>query len=161
MKKTLKSLAVMFTVISFLLLPACASRKEAPDPVKVQEQIAEYRAQELDLIRSTVQDEDRAGRLIDLMADRDQMMANHTQEIETYREKMSALNANYNARRESFDVLISGYNDQRAIAQKEFISLAEAMKKETTAEEWKIISKYQLKRLHPRELTYDLPTGGV
>jgi hypothetical protein len=161
MKKTLRSLAVMFTVTSFLLLPACASRKEAPDPVKVQEQISEYRSQELDLVRSTVLDEDRAERLIELLADRDRMIADYTKVIGTHWEEMTALNADYNARRESFDLLVNGYNDQRAIAQQEFSSLLRAMKQETTAEEWKTISKFQIKRLEPRGLTYDQPSGGA
>lgn len=161
MKKILSYLTAILTAISFLLLPACAWHKEAPDPVKVQEQIAEYRSQELDLVRSTVLDEERTERLIDLLADRDRVIANHTKVIKTYKEEMSALNADYNAQRESFDVLLTGYNDQRATSQKELLSLIKAMKKETTAAEWKIISKFQIKRLEPRELTYNQPSGGA
>ncbi len=127
----------------------------------MQEQIAEYRSQELDLVRTTVLDEERTERLIDLLADRDRVIANHTKVIKTYKEEMSALNADYNTRRESFDVLLTGYNDQRASAQKELLSLIKAMKKETTAAEWKIISKFQIKRLEPRELTYNQPSGGA
>jgi hypothetical protein len=44
MKKILITLTATLAAVSFLLLPACASRKEAPDPVKFQEQIAEYRS---------------------------------------------------------------------------------------------------------------------
>jgi hypothetical protein len=44
MKKTLITLTATLALVSFLLLPACASRKETPDPVKVQEQIAEHRS---------------------------------------------------------------------------------------------------------------------
>jgi hypothetical protein len=161
MKKIPITSAAIIAVISLLLLPACASNKEVPDPAKVQEQIAEYRSQELELVRSTVLDDERATRLIGLLADRDRMIASHKKVINTYREEMSALNADYNARRESFDVLMTGYNDQRATAQKEFTSLIEAMKKETTAEEWKTISKYQIKRLEPRALTYDQQSGGA
>jgi hypothetical protein len=161
MKKILSYLTAILTAISFLLLPACASNKEAPDPAKVQEQIAEYRSQELDLVRSTVLDEERAERLIDLLADRDRVIANHTKVIMTYKEEMSALNVDYNAQRESFDVLVTGYNDQRETAQTELLSLIKAMKKETTAEEWKVISKFQIKRLEPRELTYNQPSGGA
>lgn len=148
-------------VISFLFLPACASHEEASDPVKVQEQIAEYRNQELGLIQSTVPDQERAERLIDLLAYRDRLIADHSQEVSSYREKMSALNADYNAQRESFDALITSYNSQRATAQRDLVALIEAMKKETTVEEWKVISKYQLKRLHPRKLTYSQLSGGA
>jgi len=161
MKKILITATATLAAISFLLLPACASRKEAPDPVKVQEQIAEDRSQELDLVRSTVLDEERAERLIDLLADRYRLIADHSKEIGAHRDRMSVLNADYNAERKSFDVLIASYNSQRATAQKEFVSLIEAMKKETTAEEWKVITKYQLKRLDHRKLTYSQPSGGV
>ena len=71
------------------------------------------------------------------------------------------LNADYNAERERFDMLMTSYNGQRAVAQKEFVALLAAMKAETTAEEWKIFSKYQLKKLHPRKLSYGQATGGI
>ncbi len=161
MKKILFAITATLAAISFLLLPACASRKEAPDPVKVQEQIAEYRNQELDLVRSTILDQERADRLIDLLADRDRLISDHTKEISSYREKMYALNTDYNAQRESFDVLMTCYNSQRATAQREYVALIEAMKKETTAEEWKKISKFQLKRLNARKLTYGQLSGGA
>ncbi len=161
MKTTFAVLAATITAISVLLLAACASHKEAPDPVKVQEEIAEYRNQELDLVRSTVLDSVRADRLIDLLADRDRLISDHIDEINAYRKKMTALNADYNAQRESFDILMTSYNGQRATAQREFVALIEAMKKETTVEEWKKISRYQLKRLNPRKLAYSQPSRGV
>jgi len=161
MKKILVEFTAAVAVMSLLLLPACASRNEAPDPVRVQEEIAEHRVQEVDLVRATVMDQKRADRIIDLLADRDRMISVHTNEIIEYREKMAALNADYNAQRESFDVLMTSYNNQRETAQKEFVALLELLKKETTAEEWKKISKYQLKRLSPRKLTYGQASGGV
>ena len=133
----------------------------ASDPVKEQEQVAEYRSEELDLVRSTVLDEDRAERLVALLADRDRMMADYTKVIETHRQEMTALNADYSARRESFDLLVIGYNDKRAAAQQGFTALLDAMKQETTAEEWKIISGYSLKKLEPRGLIYNLLSGGA
>jgi len=41
MKTTLAALAAIIAAISILLLLACASRKDAPDPIKVQEEIVE------------------------------------------------------------------------------------------------------------------------
>jgi hypothetical protein len=41
----------------------------------------------------------------------------------------------------------------------EVAELVSAMKAETTAEEWKSVAKYQVKKLNPRELAYD-PAGG-
>ena len=160
MKTFCAVLAAMIAAIAILLLPACALRKDAPDPAKVQEQIAEYRNQELDLVRSTVLDPERAGRLIDLLADRDRLTSDSAKEVAEYRERMTALNADYDSTRESFDELFASYNSRRKSLQIEIVALIEAMNKETTAEEWKVISKYQLKRLHPRNLSYAQPSAG-
>ena len=161
MKATLATVAVAITVTTVLILAACASRKEAPDPAAVQEQIAEYRAQEIDLVRSTVLDDDRADRLIALLGKRDQLVSDHVQEITTHRKEIAALNANYDAERESFDVLLKNYNKQRESAQRKFVELIAAMKKETTVDEWKVISKYQIKKLDPRQTGYRQVQGGV
>lgn len=161
MKTMDTAIAIVITVIVVFVLAACVSRNEAPDPVAVQEQIAEYRAQEIGLVRSTVLDTDRAERLIALLGERDLLISEHVQEVITHREEVSALNANYDADRESFDVLLSKYNQQRGSAQQEFIALIAAMKKETTVAEWKVLSKYQLKKLDPRKTGYRQMQGGV
>jgi len=161
MKISLTTIAIASTALFVLVLAACASRKEAPDPAAVQEQIAEYRVEEIDLVRSTVLDVDRAERLIALLGERDQLVSDHVKEIVAHRAEVSALNADYNAERESFDVLLNKYNKQRESAQREIVALIAAMKKETTADEWKVISKYQLKRLNPRQTGYQQASGGV
>ena len=153
-------MAAVLSAILILFLPACASRNEAPDPVKVQEEIAEYRSQELELVRSTVTDHERADRLIRFLGERDRLVSDSVKVIDEYRKQISELNADYNADRESFDVLIAEYNSQRATVQKEMTALIRDMKKETTAGEWKIISRFQLKRLHPRKLSYGQASGG-
>ena len=152
--------AVVLLTISILLVPACSSRKEVPDPVKVQEEIAEYRKQEVDLVRETVSDHERAGRLTQLLSERDRLISSHAKEIGAYRKQLSELNADYSADRKSFDILMVGYNSQRAAAQIELTKLIGAMKSETTPEEWKVISKFQLKRLNPRQLAYGQPAAG-
>jgi hypothetical protein len=161
MKTTVTTIAIAITAILVLVLAACASRKEAPDPVAVQEQIAEYRAQEIELVRSTVVDDDRADRLIALLGERDRLISDHVKEVTEHRNEIAALSADYNAERESFDMLLSQYNKQRDGAQRKIVALIAAMKNETTADEWKIISKYQLKRLNPRQMGYRQAPGGV
>jgi len=161
MNTTITKIAITIIAIVVLVLAACASRKEAPDPAAVQEQIAEYRAEEIDLIRTTVLDDDRADRLVALLGERDRLISDHVNEITAYRKEMSALNANYDAERESFDVLLDNYNKQRESAQREIVAMIAAMKKETTVDEWKVISKYQLKRLDPRQTGYRQAQGGV
>jgi hypothetical protein len=73
---------------------------------------------------------------------------------------MAALAADYDARREDFETLLADFNRQRASAQKDTIDLVAAMKAATTADEWKVISRFQLKRLHPRELAYGTAAPG-
>jgi len=155
------ALIVTFAAITLLQLPACSSRKEAPDPAAVREQIADYRAQETDLVRLTVLDDDRADRLIALLGQRDRLISDHVKEIIAYRKAISALNADYNAQRDSFNELLSRYNTQRESAQREIVALIADMKKETTSDEWKKISKFQLKRLNPRQIGYSQASGGV
>ena len=140
MKTILIAIAATLSAISILLLPACSSRNEAPDPVAVQEEIAVYRSQELELVRATITDQERAERFVALLSERDQLVADYTKEVQQYRAGMAKLNANYDAERETFDSLIAGFNSRRAVAQEEFIDLAAAMKRETTPEEWKGIS---------------------
>ena len=152
--------AVVLLTISILLVPACSSRNEAPDPVKVQEEIAEHRKQEVDLVRETVSDHERAGRLTQLLSERDRLISNHAKEIGAYRKQVLELNADYNADRKNFDILMVDYNSQRAAAQIELTELIGAMKSETTPEEWKVISKFQLKSLNPRQLAYGQPAAG-
>jgi predicted nucleic acid-binding Zn-ribbon protein len=115
---------------------------------------------EKELIRSTVASAERADRVITLLDERDRLVAEHTEIIRGYRERMVALNADYSATRESFEEAISGYNNKRAQSQREFAELIDAMKKETTAEEWEAIAKYQIKKLNPRQLAYGEAGGG-
>jgi hypothetical protein len=154
MKTVLIAIAATLSAMSVLLLPACSSRNEAPDPVAVQEELAGNRNQELELVRATITDQERAERFVGLLNQRDKLVADYTKGVQQYRAEMAKLNANYDADRESFDSLIAGFNGRRAVAQEEFIDLAVAMKRETTPEEWKAISRFQLKKLDPRRLTY-------
>jgi hypothetical protein len=87
-------------------------------------------------------------------------MAGYVKEIGAYREQMSELNADYNADRKSLEMLIANYNSQRAAGQREFLDLIGLMKMETTPEEWRSISRFQLKRLDPRQMTYSQVTVG-
>ncbi|HSR88525.1 MAG TPA: hypothetical protein VLL07_06185 [Pontiella sp.] len=161
MKTTVCAASVIFLTTGLLLFSACGLRPQVPDPVKVQEEIAESKRQELALISATIADPERANRMIRLLDERDKLIAQSTRTINAYRDQMSNLNADYHADRESFETLIANYNSQRAVAQEKFTALIAAMKMEASPEEWKIISKFQIERLQPQRLTYGQPaTGG-
>lgn len=88
-------------------------------------------------------------------------MSEFVEEIRAYRRQMSILNADYNARREDFEALMARFNSQREAAQNKFIALTGLMKSETTPAEWTVISRFQLKRLHPRTLSYGRDSEGT
>ena len=149
--------ACMFVVDQ---LASCATLTQPPDPAKVQAQIAEAREQEIELVRATVADAERAERLLELLAERDRLVAEHAKSVIEHRQKIATLTADYDARREDFEALLADFNRQRASAQKETIDLVAAMKATTTPDEWKTISRFQLKRLEPRKLVYGAAAQG-
>ena len=149
--------ACVFVVV---LLASCATLTQPPDPGKLQAQIAEAREQEIELVLATVADPVRAERFVELLRERDRLVEQHARGLVAYREKIAALTADYDARREDFEALLADFNRQRASAQKETIDLVAAMKAATTAEEWKVISRFQLKRLEQRKLVYGAAAQG-
>jgi hypothetical protein len=155
-----RSVLIAAVAVVALGLLSCASLMQPPDPVKVQRQIAEAREQEIELVRATVADPERAQRLLGLLAERDRLVEEHARRVVEHREKIALLAADYDARREDFEVLLARFNKQRESAQRETVDLVAAMKAATTAEEWKVISRFQLKRLEPRKLVYSTAAQG-
>lgn len=151
------AIACFFLVV---LLASCATLGQPPDPAKVQAQIAESREQEMELVRATVADPARAERFVELLRERDRLVEEHTRRLVAYRQELAALTEDYDARREDFEVLLADFNRQRESAQKETVDLVAAMKAATTADEWKTISRFQLKRLDPRNLVYGTAARG-
>lgn len=149
--------ACMFVVLQ---LASCATLTQPPDPAKVQAQIAEAREQEIEVVLATVADPVRAERFLELLRERDRLVEEHAGRLIAHRKKVADLTADYDARREDFEALLADFNRQRESAQKETIDLVAAMKGATTADEWKTISRFQLKRLDPRKLIYGTAARG-
>jgi hypothetical protein len=160
MKRFAGLFLVTATLVGLVLLASCATLKQAPDPAKVEAKIAAAREQELALVRATVADAGRAERFMELLRERDRLFEKHARLLMAHREKMAVLAADYDARREDFEVLLADFNRQRVAAQKDTIDLVVAMKAATTADEWKTLSKFQLKRLEPRKLIYGAAAQG-
>ena len=142
------------TLTILMLLGACASQKDPTDPEVARQKIADARATELDLVHTTVVDAERADRFIKLLSERDKYIEERLTAINTHRKRVLVLNADYHARRPDIQALLDDYNSQRLTAQQDFIALVEAMKKETTADEWRILAKYQVANFDARALTY-------
>ena len=148
----------VFLVVVFLA--SCATLGQPPDPAKVQAQIAKAHDQEIELVRVTVADPVRAERLLDLLRERDRLVEDHAGRLLAYRQKLADLTEDYDTRREDLEALLADFNRQREAAQQETIDLVAAMKEVTTADEWKTISRFQLKRLDPRKLIYGSAARG-
>ena len=111
-------------------------------------------------MRVTVADPVRAERLLDLLRERDRLVEDHAGRLLAYRQKLADLTEDYDTRREDLEALLADFNRQREAAQQETIDLVAAMKEVTTADEWKTISRFQLKRLDPRKLIYGSAARG-
>ena len=160
MKKIIGFVLVIAVSFVLVLLASCAALRQPPDPAEVQAQIAESREQETELVRATVMDPARAERFVGLLRERDLLVEEHARRLIEYRRKVATLSADYDARREDFEALFADFNRQRESAQKETVDLVVAMKEATTADEWKTISRFQLKRLDPRKLVYGTAARG-
>lgn len=154
------SFCVAVVGASALLIASCASQKAVLNPAQIEQEIAASKAEELDLIRSTIEEPERAERFIDLLAEREQLLERFAGRITTHKEQMAKLNADYDAERSEFETLLANYNRERATAQQELIDLITEMKQTTTADEWGEISAFQLDRLNPRQLAYRGLAGG-
>ena len=159
--KAVSRIVIAVTVsLAAVVLLSCASLRQPPDPAKIQLKIAAAREKEVALVRETVSEPARAERLLELLGERDRLVEKHARHVIEHREKIAVLAADYDARREDFEALLADFNRQRALAQKETIDLVLAMKAATTADEWKTISRFQMKRLQPRQLVYGAAAQG-
>jgi len=158
----LLSISMTSTVIlTVFLLGGCDFAREPLDPEKIQEQITIYREQEQDMIVTSVADPDRVDRLLALIAERDELIVHSTNTINTFRDQMTALNADYHADRESFEALVVAYSGQREDVQRRFVAVIAEMKAVATPDEWREISRFQTKQLNPRQLVYGTAGEGT
>ena len=87
-------------------------------------------------------------------------MEEHVRLLVAHRQKLAVLAEDYDTRREDLEALLADFNRQRKAAQKETIDIVAAMKQATTEDEWKTISRFQLKRLDTRKLVYGAAARG-
>ena len=142
------------------VLAACSMRQVPLDPEQVAQEIAAAKTEEIDLVRTTIGEQDRADRFIALLESREQLLARFIRQIADHKARMARLSADYEAQRKDFEAALADYNNQRSIAQTEYIDLLAAMKQTTTAAEWSAISAFQLEQLNPRKLVYGAGQGG-
>lgn len=151
-------LSCLLTTAVVLSIAACSFQKTAPDPAEIERQIADAKAEELDLVRATIDDPERTTRFIDLLAERDRLIDDFVDDVARHRSAMARLDADYDAERSDFEALLAEFNTKRAAAQGAYIDLVAEMKETTSGNEWKKIAAFQAGRLEARQLAYrDLP----
>jgi hypothetical protein len=143
--------AIFFAV---LLLNSCSLFKRETDPLKIEQQLAQAREGERELVQSVIADQERAERFVALIAERDRLAREQARAVRQQSERIAELSTSYHLTRDDFNRAFQTYNDARASNQSDYLAVVAAMKGETTAEEWRAISKYQLKKLNPRQLAY-------
>ena len=141
-------------LLAIFILGATGCAKQSPD-------LAQLRADEIDLVQSTVVDPVRATRFLELLEQRDQLIAETTVMMQQYRRELKSINADYYANRKIIVEMIDYFNRDRGQIQIRFIKLIAEMKSTTTAAEWKIIAEYQLGNFKPRQLLYASTKGGI
>lgn len=140
--------------VTAVSLGACHPSTFAPDAAQIEEQIAASRVEEVEVVRSTIDDPERTQQFLELMDERDLLLERIANQVAEHRRVMNELNADYHAGRSQLESLIAQYNDQRFAAQQDIVILIARMKRVTTAEEWTTISAFQVKRLDFRKLAY-------
>jgi len=159
MRNLKQVILIFFAAIALSSVFGCASR-EAPTAAEIEKAISEARTEEVVLVRSTVADEGRADRVIALLQERDQVMNRYVTVLKQYSDDILQMNADYAVTRDQLEEKMTSYHADRTMLQKDFVDLIDAIKKETTADEWKSLAKYQLKKLNPRTLAYQQSTAG-
>lgn len=132
----------------------CAGRGGPPDPAEVARKLQQTKNDERALVEMRVADPERAERVIGLLDERDRLVTGQAERVAEHWRRMGELNADHAASREDFERAVAGFNRDRQAWQRRMVELLAEMKAATDAEEWKRISKFQLKKLDPRNPVY-------
>ncbi len=159
-RRTRTLVVVALIALTLVVLVSCTTVQQVLDQIQSEESIEALRAEELDLVRSTIAEADRERLFIELLAERDLLMDRYAEQVKTHREIIAGLNADYSSSRQDFETQLDSFNRLRADAQLELIDLITRMKQVTTADEWDAIATFQTRKLAPRKMAFGERTGG-
>ena len=114
LRRVAQYLCVLSVFSAMLYLQGCSSGSQAPDLAAIRAAVLEARAEEQQLIRSTIQYPRRLDASLLLLERRDEALRIYVSEIEKYRRDFELLNADYAAQRTDFEELVLRFNEQRA-----------------------------------------------
>lgn len=144
----------LIPVAAVIIVFGCASGSKSLDPEAVQAKVAASEARYRDLVQKTIVDTDRARAFVGLLDERETLIEAQAHAVREYTEALTVLNADYDASRSDFERVVLTYNSERRVAHSRFVDLTSRMKDTTTDDEWKKLSKFELKELNPRSMVY-------
>ena len=131
---------------------ACATLQNVLNREQIEIAYDSARAEELELVRSTIAGRERIDAFIALLQERDELLDSYARGVAVHREKLAGLTADYDASRADFDALLEEFNRRREAGQRELVELIYRMKQATTAGEWETIAAFQTENLDLRRL---------
>ena len=143
---SLWAVAALALALALAAVAGCSSKHLTPEQ-QAQADVEAYEAQ----IRKVVADPARADQLVALTNEFQQQMRESAAILRDYRAKVAALNSNYEATREDFEVLFSQQDAHREALLREVAALREQIAAIMTDSEWE-----ELKKANQRMLDADV-----
>jgi type II secretory pathway pseudopilin PulG len=135
--KSTRSAAVLSLLLSALMLVACSGTDTVTREEQEKQSVESFR----DTIRNVIQDSDRQEEIIGLVETYQLNFKSLRNTIEAQRTEVRTLNADYEATREQFQILIDKYGAAISAARNKATDSRMAFVRATTAEEWAGLKK--------------------
>ena len=134
---------MMALMLALSTAVGCSSKHELTPEQRAQADMTAYEAD----IRKIIPDPARADQLVALTKEFQQLANESIAAIKSYRAKVAALNANYDATRQDYETLFSAQDASREAFIKKAGAIRERMAVFTTDSEWEALKKARLRAL--------------
>lgn len=121
----------------------CSSKHDLTPEQQTQADVTAYEAQ----VRKIIPDPARADQLVALANEFQQLTRESIAKIKSYRAKVAALNANYDATRQDYETVFSEQDASRESFIEKASAIRERMAALTTDSEWEELKKARLRAL--------------
>jgi len=133
----------MALTLALATVAGCSSKRGLTPEQQAQADVTAYEAQ----IHKIVPDPARADQLVALTNEFQQLATESIANVKSYRAKVAALNSDYDATRQDYEVLFSQQDASREAFIKKAGALRERMAALTTDSEWEELKKARLRLL--------------
>lgn len=140
------------------LLGSCSFYGNKP---LTEEQIAELRVRERELIVATISDDEREQAFLALLDEREGLIDRQIVLLQKHAASLRALNADYRSGRDQYSEIFADFNRERVAVQRDFVRVIAGMKELSTTQEWEVIVDYQLQYMNARRLSFQRAFRGA